>query len=123
MSEIPLGAHITESGNRCTIGLRVQKPAKVTVDFTWDRVPTADDREEWSLAILGKGLEGALEHAFRERAVVEMLRKFVAEGTIERVGTRAGDWVFRGAKDAAAPLPAGVVSLATKRLERNPHCR
>ena len=61
MPDIPLGVHSAESGNRCTVTLRVQKPAKATVDFAGDRVPTADDREEWSLAILGESLEGALE--------------------------------------------------------------
>ena len=42
-------------------------------------------------------------YAARERVVVEALRKFVAEGTIERVGlTRAGDRVFRGTRETAS---------------------
>src|SRR5262249_17368407 len=89
-----------------------------TVSFTWDRRPSADDREEWSFAILAHGLHRALDQAFLERAMVEQVRNMVAEGLFERVGiSRAGDWVFCRTKDAA-PLPPGVVGLTAKRRER-----
>jgi hypothetical protein len=91
------GIHTSRSGNQCVITLKVQKPTRVTICFNWRRRPSADDREEWSLAVLGVGLELALEHSFRERAVAEALRKALAEGSIERVGvTPDGEWVFRG---------------------------
>jgi len=49
------------------------------------------------------GTLSSAAYAARERVVVEALRKFVAEGMIERVGlTRAGDRVFRGTRETAS---------------------
>jgi len=118
MRDIPLGLQTTRSGNRCVAGLGIKPATKITVSFTWERPPSADDREEWSYTILAATLDRALDEAFLERTAVEATRKLVAEGVIERVGiSRAGDWLFSRTK-AAARLPDGVVSLTAKRRER-----
>jgi hypothetical protein len=118
MRDIPLGVQTTPSGNRCIATLRMRPAAKVTVSFTWERPPSADDREEWSFTILPSAVHGALEEAFRHRAAIEVLRKHIAAGTLERIGiSPAGDWIFCGKSPSAPPMPAGVISLFGKRRD------
>ena len=120
MRKIDLGTWTCQSGNRCGLSMTVQKPARVSLLFSWDTAPSPDDREEWSFVMFAEALSRGMEHAFQHRAAIEAIRRLEASGEIEREGVaRDGEWIFRRAgEEPSNPSSSGVVSLAVRRAGR-----
>ena len=118
-----LGRFVAKTGNQCSMAMTVEKAARVEITFTWDREPTADDREAWDHEVLGTALCEALDYAAVGRLSIETLRGLESDGTLERIGTTpGGDWLF-GATPRRSDTnnPSNVIPLQRPRKGHQRH--
>jgi hypothetical protein len=94
VKDFPLGVWRCQSGNNCSVTFREQRSKRITISFSWATPPGPEDHEEWAFEILSGALHRALECGFQARAAVEVVRKLLAEGKIDRVGVRKGEWIY-----------------------------